>query len=171
MTKANDLEIRNQFHTNVKNTYSRNNWSSANSSLVASTVRSQNDPSIYETAANSIDTSIIRNKLKSTASSVIYSGTNFNSVKDNHIISEHYSDPTRPLLSAQNSILTLKPTIWRTCDNGSSMMQVIYVIKDIKAFLLFINIFGNYRNLSFSLVLNLLLILTNMRPLHGTTNW
>jgi len=123
LTKANDLEIRNQFHTNVKNTYSRNNWSSANSSLVASTVRSQNDPSIYETAANSIDTSIIRNKLKSTASSVIYSGTNFNSVKDNHIISEHYSDPTRPLLSAQNSILTLKPTIWRTCDNGSSMMQ------------------------------------------------
>ena len=169
----NDSAIRNEAHINIKNIYSRNNWSSANSSLAASTVRSQNTPSIYETAANSIDTSIIRNKLKSTASSVIYSGTNFNSVKDNHIISEHYSDPTRPLLSAQNSILTLKPTIWRTCDNGSSMMQVIYVIEDIKAFFLltFTIIFGNYRNLSFSLVLNLLLILTNMLPLHGTTNW
>merc|ERR1719322_1055753 len=75
------------------------------------------------TAANSIDTSIIRNNIKSTTNSIIYSGTDLNIVKDNCTINEHYSDPTRPLLSPQNSILTLKPTIWRTCDNGNSMMQ------------------------------------------------
>ena len=130
LTKKNDSEIRNEVHVNAKNIYSRKNWSSANSSLAASTVRSQNASSIYETAANSIDTSLIRKNIKSTASSVIYSGTNINSGNDNQI-SELYSDPSRPLLSPQNSILTLKPTIWRACDNGSSMMQVIYVIFDI----------------------------------------
>ena len=130
LTKKNDSEIRTEVHVNARNIYSRNNWSSANSSLAASTVRSQNAPSIYETAANSIDTSIIRKNIKSTAPSVIYSGTNINSGNENQI-SELYSDPSRPLLSPQNSILTLKPTIWRTCDNGSSMMQVIHVVFDI----------------------------------------
>ena len=139
LMKKNDSEIRNEVHVNAKNIYSRKNWPTANSSLAASTVRSQNAPSIYETAANSIDTSLIRKNIKSTASSVIYSGTNINSGNDNQI-SELYSDPSRPLLSPQNSILTLKPTIWRACDNGSSMMQVIYVIFDIDTSNLYFNL-------------------------------
>lgn len=75
-------------------------------------------------AANTlIDTSVIRNNIKSGTSSVIYSGADLEFRNDNCTVNEHYSDPTRPLLRPQNSILTLKSTIWKTCDNGSSMMQ------------------------------------------------
>jgi len=78
-------------------------------------------------AANSIDTSVIRNNIKSGTSSVIYSGADFDLRNDNSTVNEHYSDPTRPLLRPQNSILTLKSTIWKTCDNGSSMIRELMI--------------------------------------------
>lgn len=105
---------------------SRINPSAANSIITSSTYRSQTAPSIYETAANSVDTDIILSRTKEvTSPSLIYSATNFDSIVGTGTISDIYGDPTRrPLLSPQNSILALKPTIWQTYNNENSMMQV-----------------------------------------------
>lgn len=104
---------------------SRINPSAANSIITSSTYRSQTAPSIYETAANSVDTDIIQSRIKVNSPSLFYSATKFDSIAGTGHVSDIYRDPTRkPLLSPQNSVLTLKPTVWQTYNNDNSMMQV-----------------------------------------------
>ena len=89
-----------------------------------STNRSNIAPSIYETAANSIDFNI-RENFKTRPSSEFYSAI-AHSVVELDPISDVYCDPSRrPLLNHQNSILAVKPAVWRTYENSNSMMQVI----------------------------------------------
>ena len=87
--------------------------------------RPKKTPSIYETAANSIDTNSIHKTFQGTSPSLFYSAIS-PSVAEVDPTSDIYSDPSkRPLLSHQNSILKVKPTVWRTYDNRNSMMQVM----------------------------------------------
>ena len=103
----------------------RANSFNANSIAVASTNISHESASIYETAARSFDTNITQNNYKVKTPSLIYSANNRNSYAETTTIRELYTDPIkRPLLSTQNSILALKPTVWKTDEKKSYIMQV-----------------------------------------------
>ena len=96
----------------------------SNSVILPSSNRSQIAPSVYGTPTTEID--ISRDYSKVTSSSQIYSDTQCDSIVNaSHIGESRYRDPTtRPLLSAQNSVLALKPTVWRPYDDKNSIMQV-----------------------------------------------
>ena len=102
---------------------------SSNSVILPSSNRSQIAPSVYGTPTTDID--ISRDYSKVTSSSQIYSDTQCDSIVNaSHIGESRYRDPaTRPLLSAQNSVLALKPTVWRPYDDRNSIMQVCKRIK------------------------------------------
>ena len=99
--------------------------STPNSVITSSSYRSQTANSIYDTAVNSINTDITRSGLKEVDYSHVYSGTNFDCIARTGTIRDIYSDPTKkPLLSPQNSILAIQPTIWQNYPNENSTMQV-----------------------------------------------
>ena len=102
---------------------------SSNSVILPSSNRSQIAPSVYGTPTTDID--ISRDYPKVTSSSQIYCDTQCDSIVNaSHIGESRYCDPaTRPLLSAQNSVLALKPTVWRPYDDRNSIMQVYRHIK------------------------------------------
>ena len=101
----------------------------SNSVILPSSNRSQIAPSVYGTPTTDID--ISRDYPKVTSSSQIYCDTQCDSIVNaSHIGESRYRDPaTRPLLSAQNSVLALKPTVWRPYDDRNSIMQVYRHIK------------------------------------------
>ena len=101
----------------------------SNSIILTSSNRSQIAPSVYGTPTTEID--ISRDYSKVTSSSQIYCDTQCDSIVNaSHIGESRYCDPaTRPLLSAQNSVLALKPTVWRPYDDRNSIMQVYRHIK------------------------------------------
>ena len=108
----------------MKNTNTKKVSSDTNSIAAVSTARSKIVPSFYEAAVNSTDNNIHK-QFKIVAPSLIYNSTACNSIADVDPIIDIYGDQTgRPLLSRENSVLAIKPTVWRTYDNGT-MMQVI----------------------------------------------
>jgi hypothetical protein len=116
----------NGLHSNFQDKSARTNPPNTNSINTVSTNRSNIAPSIYETAANSIELNIRKN-FKGASSSEFYST---HSVVEIDPISDVYCDSSRrPLLNHQNSILAVQPTVWRTYDNSNSKMQVINKIQ------------------------------------------
>ena len=122
------LSLINGIHINFQDKNARTHPSQNNSITAVSTNRSNLAASIYETAANSIDYNI-RDNFKGPSSSEFYSAI-AHSVVEVDPINDVYCDPSRrPLLNHQNSILAVKPTVWRTYDNSNSTMQVINKIQ------------------------------------------
>lgn len=114
------LSLINGLHINFQDKSARTNPPNTNSINTVSTNRSNIAPSIYETAANSIELNIRKN-FKGASSSEFYST---HSVVEIDPISDVYCDSSRrPLLNHQNSILAVQPTVWRTYDNSNSKMQ------------------------------------------------